>query len=336
MRPSLAFLFLVLPFAAGAQTPPPALPQFEGYPAPAAYQGRLADVDLASSPRARTFRTRLREGVAGGPNFAGHFALVEWGCGSGCQAGAIVDVRTGRVYDLPEATGFGTSYRLDSRLLVLNPPEVVFEVVGPDGDIPEWGGKSAYYVWEDGGFRHLRTLTSSDLAQLRHGGAPTAPSMRGASDVLVPLAVGNEWNYERARGSYSERISVVGIQRRAGVEWYRIRRDFRSPTTSTSTFLLWRNDSSGFHTYHIEDDFAQDYMYSYGRAATDEMWSAVSEEAFSLTGRSHTAICYTGEDGETSSGICFVPGIGMVAEGFGNNLSDFAGSQRLTGYHLNN
>lgn len=62
--------------------------RFDGVPAP---------VQLRSAPYGRTFRTRLREGARGGPNFAGRFTLVMWGCGAPCQMVAVIDAESGRL-----------------------------------------------------------------------------------------------------------------------------------------------------------------------------------------------------------------------------------------------
>jgi len=35
------------------------------------------------------------------PNFAGHYVVIVWGCGAQCVMMAIVDVKTGIVYDPP-------------------------------------------------------------------------------------------------------------------------------------------------------------------------------------------------------------------------------------------
>lgn len=94
-------------------------------------------VDLQSNPTAWDYRTRITQGYHEGKiDFAGHYITVIWGCGSGCIAGAMVDTRDGRVYDLPsgedrayvalcrddESTyGFEDErmmYRPDSRLFV--------------------------------------------------------------------------------------------------------------------------------------------------------------------------------------------------------------------------
>lgn len=101
-------------------------PRFEDYPARELYKGRPAPVRL-DSRRARMFRTALREGARTGPNFAGRYTVVVWGCGTGCAQMGVVDGRTGRVHfppveymDIPD-TGDEAArsrwFRLESRLL---------------------------------------------------------------------------------------------------------------------------------------------------------------------------------------------------------------------------
>lgn len=116
------------------------------YPAGAPYKGKPAAVNLASHKDARMFRTRLREAALAGPNFAGYLTVATWGCGTSCQTVALIDARNGRVYFGPTAS-LGVKHRLDSRLLVVNPPE---EVKKNYGDPPPEGGKPEYYVWNNG------------------------------------------------------------------------------------------------------------------------------------------------------------------------------------------
>lgn len=54
--------------------------------------------DLRSHKDARLFRTNLRNAAKDGVNFAGNYALTYWGCGSSCGVGAIVDLKTGKVF----------------------------------------------------------------------------------------------------------------------------------------------------------------------------------------------------------------------------------------------
>jgi hypothetical protein len=73
------------------------LPVFEDFPAVEIFKGKPARVDLGSHPDAHRFRTRLTQGAAKGPNFAGHFTVVMWHCGTSCQTMALVDAKTGPV-----------------------------------------------------------------------------------------------------------------------------------------------------------------------------------------------------------------------------------------------
>lgn len=131
----------------------PKAPRFEDYPAREVYKGTVARVRF-DSRKARLFRTRLGEDSRGGPNFAGRYAVVVWGCGTGCAQMGVVDSKTGRVYfppleymDIPDVENEATrGFRLDSRLLVLTKNHY-------DGH----GGYTAYYYLFDAGrFRLLR------------------------------------------------------------------------------------------------------------------------------------------------------------------------------------
>jgi hypothetical protein len=103
-------------------------PQFGDYPVKEIYRGLVARVRL-DSPKARMFRTRLREDSRSGPNFAGHYTVVIWGCGTGCAQMGVVDSKTGRVYfppvewmdipDMEDEQSRGNFFRLDSKLLVI-------------------------------------------------------------------------------------------------------------------------------------------------------------------------------------------------------------------------
>lgn len=111
----------IVSIAAGAD-----LPRFGDYPAPEIFKGQPAAPKLRR-PGDRLFRTKIREGAAKGPNFAGHFTIADWGCGAGCVSIAIVDAKDGTIYDAPfSALAWGMAfmkeeplaYKLDSRLLI--------------------------------------------------------------------------------------------------------------------------------------------------------------------------------------------------------------------------
>lgn len=93
--------------------------------------------------------------VQKGPNFAGHFTIVQSGCGTGCTTAFIIDSQTGRLYrgpfgtlDVQKGNGryfSGLSFQLDSGLLIVEGCE--------DVDRRRSQGKAAecsrsYYSWE--------------------------------------------------------------------------------------------------------------------------------------------------------------------------------------------
>jgi hypothetical protein len=98
-RPDAITGCLPLTVEDGASFQPPA---FNDYLVADNFQGRPAPVDLASHPLASRFRTRLREAAGRGPNYARHYTVASWGCGSGCAQYAIVDARNGRVFFPPQ------------------------------------------------------------------------------------------------------------------------------------------------------------------------------------------------------------------------------------------
>lgn len=108
---------------------PAALPSYEDFAA--------APETIAERPAlkrdtafAREYRTRLSEGLRELPiNFAGHYVMVTFGCGSTCLYGGMVDARTGEATALPFLVdSFGSDkvdiddpllYRVDSRLVII-------------------------------------------------------------------------------------------------------------------------------------------------------------------------------------------------------------------------
>ena len=93
------------------------------------------------------FRTRIRQGAAKGPNFAGHYAVVQWGGGTGTGGFVLVDVKTGQIFfHVDPKKGIEFFFNLDSRLMVIdgcaNPP-----VGGPCvRSFWEWTGKEMKFI----------------------------------------------------------------------------------------------------------------------------------------------------------------------------------------------
>ena len=100
-------------------------------------------IDYSSNQTARRYRKVLKQTYKSeGINFAGHYCLAYWGCGSPCQECAIIDTRTGKVYDGPSA-GNGYGYHKDSRMLIVNPPDSNGWYLNVPYAIP------GVYIWND-------------------------------------------------------------------------------------------------------------------------------------------------------------------------------------------
>jgi hypothetical protein len=142
----------LLPAAMFAAQTGASLPTFEDYRVRQIFQGKPA-APVLDTAVARRYRTRIKDGVEKGwgvydeqpprgrerpgPNFAGHYIVIQWGCGSPCLQMAIADAETGVILLPPIAAdgkGFilplltlGNSvpgvaeihYRLDSELMVI-------------------------------------------------------------------------------------------------------------------------------------------------------------------------------------------------------------------------
>lgn len=130
MRRTLLLVFLIVSLVVTSVAQQTKKPTFSGYPV-TVEKARVRSIDFKNEPDARAFKTRLTQAIRGGVNFAGHYVVAGWGCGTGCISGAIIDARNGKVYwPLPlYALGVwydGASYvekpveyRKNSRLLII-------------------------------------------------------------------------------------------------------------------------------------------------------------------------------------------------------------------------
>ena len=90
------------------------------------YKGKLMAPNFSTDPDAKHFITRIKDGCKEtGVNFAGHYTIIEWGCGALCQEMAIVDRITGQIiysqipFDTVDGHS-GTTYKIDNRMLIIN------------------------------------------------------------------------------------------------------------------------------------------------------------------------------------------------------------------------
>ncbi|TKC86985.1 hypothetical protein FAZ69_19590 [Trinickia terrae] len=127
---------------------------FADYPAASGNaQPQAATHPVLTSKKAQLFRTVIRNEFSEPANFAGHYRVAIWGCGTDCRDFAILDKDTGSVYTMPgesEVNGVmgnddeRINFRMDSKLFIisgcfnenescLNKPEKLFY---------EWTGKT--------------------------------------------------------------------------------------------------------------------------------------------------------------------------------------------------
>ena len=118
-------LFCALSFVAKAQ-----LLSFARYRVDI-YKGHKAKLIIKGNKLAEQYRTVITNTYystkeqtewhgATGLNFAGHYCFVYWGCGSDCQHSAVIDLKTGIVYDgLMASRGF--DFKKNSLMVIVNP-----------------------------------------------------------------------------------------------------------------------------------------------------------------------------------------------------------------------
>jgi hypothetical protein len=125
MQPSRMIIGLAVTLLAAAAQ----IPTFEEFHVSEVFRGPAAKPVLRTQVQKR-FATQIREQAVAPPNFAGHYKVVEWGCGTSCVSMAVADLATGNVYDGPfsilwygpnyeyEGGDDEWEYRVSSRLLV--------------------------------------------------------------------------------------------------------------------------------------------------------------------------------------------------------------------------
>ncbi len=110
--------------------------------------GIKAAINFGSNPIAQRYRTIMTEKYDElEVNFASHYVIITWGCGSGCVTGAMVDTRDGSVYSMPEDKEWGgNGTYIDSK----KESEILLTVAvaqSPTGEVEE---TRKYWEWDEG------------------------------------------------------------------------------------------------------------------------------------------------------------------------------------------
>ena len=144
-------------------------PSFEQFAVRESFTGQPAAPDVRSHPMSRLFRTMIREGAKRGPNFAGHYTIVFWGCGTGCRSLAIVNARNGKVYhpsNLSAVDNGNVAFEefeapgLDDGLFQFRQDSKLIRVVGGINEDDKLRGIS-WFVWDKERLRRIRFVHKS-------------------------------------------------------------------------------------------------------------------------------------------------------------------------------
>lgn len=172
--PRVAAIVVLLALSGARSAPRPTFSEF-AVASPKPFVTAKPDV---RSGDARRYRTVLREGAKKAPDFAGHFKIVRWGCGTCCSEFAILNLKTGHAFfpgfivacEYPfdfTRPGVAFEYRVNSRLLVIA------------GAPNEADGGVRYYEWTGARLRLLRRVRPTPPR-------PAAPSPPAAPAPCTP------------------------------------------------------------------------------------------------------------------------------------------------------
>lgn len=140
-------------------------PSFERYPAPAASAPRKpAAAPRLTTREARLYRTVIRDEFPQPANFAGHYRVATWGCGTDCRNFAIVDKYTGATYTMPGVQAIAGVMGNDEERVDFRPGSTLLIVAGCFNDDCDYNdAKAARFFYEWTGTR-LRRVGTCPLA----------------------------------------------------------------------------------------------------------------------------------------------------------------------------
>ncbi|MEO5909918.1 MAG: hypothetical protein ABIP95_03475, partial [Pelobium sp.] len=110
---------------------------------------KKAPLDFSSYPESKLFKTRITEAYNDGTrvDFGGHYIGTIFGCGASCIMGFIMDVRDGKIYDLPLGERNMCSWDIDKA--ISNPDSRLFISAICRGDENSKTAMYNAYVWNE-------------------------------------------------------------------------------------------------------------------------------------------------------------------------------------------
>lgn len=146
-------------------------PKFAAYPAKV-FAGPNAKLKINNDLEAQRYRTRLREWSTKKVNFAGHYILATWGCGTGCVQIMFIDAKSGKVFH-PEGIRSNVAVNVHDDMLVggrswygegsvhfQSNSELLVLVGAPEEDMKRRG--ISYYVWHNDELKLVQHVAKPD------------------------------------------------------------------------------------------------------------------------------------------------------------------------------
>ena len=118
-------------------------PSFESYPAKVLQIGTTPKLVLTTKS-AKKYKTVIADQSGKEANFAGHYLVATWGCGTDCRGFAIINKQTGMVYTMPNVELVAGVMGNDEERISFRPDSRLFIITGLINDGNE--GKF-YYLW---------------------------------------------------------------------------------------------------------------------------------------------------------------------------------------------
>jgi hypothetical protein len=123
--------------------------RFEDYATAQSFRGSTSR--LTFSTNTERYRGQFAAAAGQSPNFAGHFILTHWGCGTNCQMGGVIDARTGQTTLIPFTVCCSVDSGQDVQMMDFRPNSrlIIFNGLL---DEKEKGGRRHVYTFENGDF----------------------------------------------------------------------------------------------------------------------------------------------------------------------------------------
>lgn len=141
---------------------------FDRFPVNKVFHGRSRMPDFSGRDHEfADYKTRIIDGLRAGPNFAGHYSIIQFGCGTECTLVYVADNRTGQVFAFPRGGDdnlvLDLAFKLSSRLSIA-------QWTNAEGD----KCTLEYFEWDGGEATLLaaKTLGNKDVCLTRRASDP--------------------------------------------------------------------------------------------------------------------------------------------------------------------